>query len=70
MRKLLWTFVVLVLASSGAYVSLGRFRSRNLGAVQRGYRIADETGCFACHGPGGHRGMPDPGHGLEDVPPW
>ena len=70
MRKLLWTIVVLVLAGTAAYVSLSRYRSRNVGAVQRGYRIADETGCFTCHGPGGHRGMLDPGHGLEDVPPW
>jgi len=70
LRKLLWTVVVLVLAGYAASVSLSRYRSRNEGAVQRGYRIADETGCFTCHGAGGHRGMLDPGHGLEDVPPW
>ena len=69
MRKLLWAATVLVLVGL-AYLAGGRFRTQNLGAVQRGYRIADETGCFTCHGPGGHRGMPDPGHGLEDVPPW
>ncbi len=69
MRKLWWAATVLVLAGV-AYLAVGRFRTKNLGAVQRGYRIADETGCFTCHGPGGHRGMPDPGHGLEDVPPW
>ncbi|MFI5183798.1 MAG: c-type cytochrome [Vicinamibacteria bacterium] len=69
MRKLLWAATVLVLAV-GASVAVGRLRDENLGAVQRGYRIADETGCFTCHGPGGYRGMPDPGHGLEDVPPW
>ncbi|MFI5183001.1 MAG: c-type cytochrome [Vicinamibacteria bacterium] len=70
MRRLLGTIAVLVLAGSAVSMSLDRYRSRNLGAVQRGYRIADRTGCFTCHGPGGHRGMPDPGHGLEDVPPW
>ena len=70
MGKLLWTAVVLILAGSLAGTLLLRYRSRHLGAVQRGYRTADEAGCFACHGAGGYRGMPDPGHGLEDVPPW
>jgi mono/diheme cytochrome c family protein len=68
--KLLWTIVVLALAGAAVFLFVTRYRSRNVGAVQRGYRIADETGCFTCHGPGGYRGMPDPGHGLEDVPPW
>ena len=38
--------------------------------VQRGWTVAYEKGCFTCHGPGGIRGMADPGHGLDEVPPF
>jgi mono/diheme cytochrome c family protein len=46
------------------------WRARDLGLVQRGYVVAESQGCFTCHGVGGHRGMTNPGHGLEDIPPW
>ena len=52
---------------AGAY---HHWRTKNLGAVQRGWAVAHSNGCFTCHGDGGRRGMPDPGHGLEDVPPF
>ena len=32
--------------------------------------MADRKGCFTCHGPGGIRGMANPGHGLDEVPPF
>ena len=70
MGRLRTSLTALLLLAALAYVGFRHWRTRNLGAVQRGYRVADEKGCFTCHGPGGHRGMPDPGHGLEDVPPW
>jgi mono/diheme cytochrome c family protein len=38
--------------------------------VQRGWVVASQKGCFGCHGPGGIRGMADPGHGLDEVPPF
>ncbi|HUG53995.1 MAG TPA: c-type cytochrome [Vicinamibacteria bacterium] len=38
--------------------------------VQRGWEVASAKGCFTCHGPGGIRGMADPGHGLDEVPPF
>ena len=41
-----------------------------IGRVQRGWTVASRKGCFACHGPGGIRGMADPGHGLDEVPPF
>jgi mono/diheme cytochrome c family protein len=58
-------FVLLVLAAVG-YAGLSRWRTRNIGSVQRGYLVAQQKGCFTCHGPGGLRGMPDPG--FDEVP--
>ena len=60
---------LLVLAGVGA-AGLHWWRTHNISAVQRGWTVAHENGCFTCHGPGGIRGMLDPGHGLQDVPPW
>jgi mono/diheme cytochrome c family protein len=38
--------------------------------VERGRRIAERLGCFACHGPGGEGGVPNPGSEEEEVPAW
>jgi mono/diheme cytochrome c family protein len=70
--------VTRVLAVVGASALLGAllygayeiWRVRNLGRVQRGWIVAAEKGCFTCHGPGGIRGMANPGHAEEEVPPW
>lgn len=37
-------------------------------AAQHGRKLASEFGCFNCHGPGGHGGMPNPGSRLGEVP--
>jgi mono/diheme cytochrome c family protein len=39
-----------------------------LPAAERGRRLAGETGCFACHGPGGTRGAANPGRSGRTVP--
>jgi mono/diheme cytochrome c family protein len=46
------------------------WRLHNISRVQRGWIVASEKGCFTCHGPGGIRGMADPGHGLDEIPPF
>ena len=43
---------------------------KNVSRVQRGWVVANDMGCFACHGPGGIRGMANPGYGLDEVPPF
>jgi mono/diheme cytochrome c family protein len=68
-RRLALIALVLVALAGVGYVLLRRARAPRLGRVQRGYLVADAKGCFACHGPGGIRGMADPGHGLDEVPP-
>ena len=65
MRRLL---LLLLVATAGAYGGFVHWRTRNTSTVQRGWIVAYDKGCFTCHGPGGLRGMPDPGHGLGDVP--
>jgi mono/diheme cytochrome c family protein len=60
--------VVLVAAVGAAAVQ--HWRTKNVSRVQRGYAVAEAKGCFTCHGPGGIRGMADPGHGLDEIPPF
>ncbi len=60
---------ILVAAVLG-YAGFRYWRTKNVSAVQRGWGVAERTGCFTCHGAGGFRGMPDPGHGLDEVPNW
>jgi mono/diheme cytochrome c family protein len=64
-----WTVAVAaVVAGAAAYGAFRYWRTANVSTVQRGWNVAYSKGCFTCHGPGGIRGMPDPGHGLGDVP--
>jgi mono/diheme cytochrome c family protein len=37
-------------------------------AAERGRRLAERIGCFACHGPGGTRGAANPGRTDKEVP--
>jgi mono/diheme cytochrome c family protein len=69
MRKLLRILAALLIVAGLATAAYFRWRTKNVGAVQRGWTVAQTNGCFTCHGDGGHSGMPDPGHGLEDIPP-
>jgi mono/diheme cytochrome c family protein len=62
------TLAVLLLAALAAGYTFHRWRTGNIGAVQRGSEVAQRRGCFTCHGPGGTHGVPNPGHGLGDVP--
>jgi mono/diheme cytochrome c family protein len=38
--------------------------------VERGRQIAERTGCFACHGPGGDQPIANPGATHGAVPGW
>ena len=53
--------VAAILAAGAALVLLaGWWRSRNVGAVQRGFSAAERNGCFNCHGPAGLAGFDGP----------
>jgi len=60
--------LALVLAATAAGIAY--WRGKNVSRVQRGFTVATAKGCFTCHGPGGIRGMADPGHGLDEIPPF
>lgn len=63
--------LVLLLLVAAAMAALGArltvFRP-NLNSVERGRRIAERSGCFACHGPEGTRGAANPGRSDRTVP--
>jgi len=66
MRRSLWPWLLVVIAVGGA----GAFfvtRPR-LPAAERGRRLAERAGCFSCHGPGGIRGVANPGRNDRTVP--
>lgn len=58
---------LLVLASAVAYFFLRRPQSH---PVARGHQLAVDLGCFACHGPAGTGGIPNPGSDIGEVPSW
>lgn len=59
----------LVLLLVGAFLALRSWRGRNVGPVERGFRVAQAHGCFTCHGPGGQKGYEDDGR-VGSVPPF
>jgi len=59
--------VLLAAALIGGITAAVAFRP-NLPAAERGRRLAERTGCFACHGPGGIRGAANPGRTDRTVP--
>lgn len=64
----------LLAAAEGAVLGLWWFRdperAREASAVLRGQRVAGRMGCFACHGPEGVAGLPNPGARTGEVPGW
>ena len=65
MRLIAGVVVGLVLIS--AVAAAFAFRP-HLPAAERGRRLAERTGCFSCHGPGGIRGAANPGRTDKTVP--
>ena len=56
-----------VLLLCGTVSAFMVFRPR-LTRAERGLRLAERTGCFACHGPEGTRGTSNPGRNDGSVP--
>lgn len=61
------TLLLIVAIVVGAGAVLFLFRP-HLPAAERGRRIAEASGCFGCHGPGGIRGAMNPGRTDGSVP--
>jgi mono/diheme cytochrome c family protein len=60
----------IVLIGVGAVAVLGAARKPRLTPAMRGARAAGDLGCFACHGPRGTGGVPNPGSDGREVPAW
>jgi len=61
--------VALGLLALGA-MAVARFKRPTLTPAMRGREAALKYGCFACHGPGGTGGIPNPGSKEKEVPSW
>jgi mono/diheme cytochrome c family protein len=68
-RRLALAAGALALVLVGAYFAVRSWRGRNVGPVERGFRVAQAHGCFTCHGAGGLRGFEDDGR-VGSVPPF
>ena len=66
MKRMLVVLAVLALGGGGVTFAV---RPR-LPAAERGRRLAERTGCFACHGPEGSRGAANPGRTDRTVPTY
>ena len=62
--------VLAVLVAVGAGAGYRWLRSPRLTPELRGHAIAQELGCFACHGPGATGGVANPGSEENEVPAW
>src|SRR5213595_1542966 len=65
MRSFLRVVVLVVLSGGIAAAIVTR---PHLTPAERGRRVAERTGCFGCHGPGGLHGANNPGRTDKSVP--
>ena len=59
--------VLVLLAIAGA-LGVAWLRRPHLPPAERGRRLAEEQGCFACHGAAGTKGAANPGRKDKTVP--
>ena len=73
-RALIVLLLTAVLAEAACLVFLLQRRSWQRAVrdqpVQRGRVLAENLGCFGCHGPGGAQPIPNPGAKGGEVPGW
>ena len=72
MRRWVTRFLVVFALAAAGWLLYPLVRAGLIGLEEtpaaRGQRLAAELGCFACHGPGGRGGMPNPGSEEKEVP--
>ena len=61
---------MIVVLTIGAIGTLTYIRNPRLTPELRGFELAGELGCFACHGPGATGGVPNPGSDEQVIPAW
>jgi mono/diheme cytochrome c family protein len=68
MKRLLWIAGLAAVIAWAAVRFI--FLPDRLPPAERGRRLAEREGCFACHGPGGIRGTQNPGRPEGSVPSY
>ena len=72
MRRLVTRLLVVFGLAQAGWLLYPSVRARLVGIedtpAARGQRLATTLGCFACHGPGGGGGTPNPGSEEKEVP--
>src|SRR5262245_23509702 len=63
-----WIAGVVVCLAVAAGLALAFVRRPDLPPAERGRRVAERTGCFGCHGPGGLQGASNAGRTDKTVP--
>ena len=63
-----WIAVVAACLVLAAGLAVAVVRRPSLPAAERGRRLAERTGCFGCHGPGGMHGANNPERTDKTVP--
>lgn len=69
-RKLILAGTILVIPAVVALTVFSYVRRPRLTPALRGAQLAERFGCFACHGPAGTGGVPNPGSDEREVPAW
>jgi len=64
------TLAALMLGALAAWGFFNYARAPKLTPELRGYRLAEELGCHACHGPRGTGGVANPGTDEGEIPAW
>jgi mono/diheme cytochrome c family protein len=62
--------IAAVLAAGVSGVAFCAWRQPEITPAMRGEEVARRAGCFACHGPGGLGGVPDPDSSASTVAGW
>jgi mono/diheme cytochrome c family protein len=64
------SIAAVALGGIAAWGFFNHMRAPRLTPELRGYALAEQLGCHACHGPRGTGGVPNPGSPDGEVPSW
>jgi mono/diheme cytochrome c family protein len=64
------TLSALLLGAVAAWGFFNYVRAPRFTPELRGYQLAEDLGCHACHGPRGTGGVPNPGYREGNIPAW
>lgn len=69
-RRIIIFFLIFLVSTTGGYFLWHWWKAPLYSSFARGQATAQKSGCFACHGPEGTRGIRNPGSVDKHVPSW